>query len=272
MTAQNRLALIRHKVTWAKKHVVELERVINAFLESEPYAGSVKRNPQTRQPEYVMTKVAAVDEHVSLLAGDAVNNARSALDHLVWHLTDVHTSGDPVKLERCAFPVGQSLNSYKEARQKSVVNKVAPLALDVIDAIKPYKGGNDAIWRLHELNRIDKHRKLCVVGSAFHSMDIGPSLRSMAQKNMRGLAGFEDIEIPLFEMVVHPTDRMCPLKVGDVLYFDAPEAEMHEDMKFSFQVAFGELGVTDGEPVGELCRQSIDLIDNLIGSFEPFLT
>ena len=32
-----------------------------------------------------------------------------------------------------------------------------------IDAARPYKGGNQALWSIHELNNIDKHRSLFTV-------------------------------------------------------------------------------------------------------------
>jgi hypothetical protein len=36
----------------------------------------------------------------------------------------------------------------------------APLSLLVTDQIKPYKGGNEAIWSIHRLNIRDKHHTL----------------------------------------------------------------------------------------------------------------
>jgi hypothetical protein len=33
-------------------------------------------------------------------------------------------------------------------------------AVKLIEATKPYKGGYDNLWILHELNNIDKHRLL----------------------------------------------------------------------------------------------------------------
>src|SRR5438132_5583994 len=42
-----------------------------------------------------------------------------------------------------------------------------------IDALRPYKGGNDVLWQLHELNNVDKHRLILTVGSALRSTDLG---------------------------------------------------------------------------------------------------
>jgi hypothetical protein len=33
-------------------------------------------------------------------------------------------------------------------------------AIERIERLKPYKGGNDPLWRIHELDNIDKHRTL----------------------------------------------------------------------------------------------------------------
>jgi len=38
-----------------------------------------------------------------------------------------------------------------------------PEAIEAIDALKPYGGGNDLLWRLHELNNSDKHRLLFTI-------------------------------------------------------------------------------------------------------------
>ena len=39
-----------------------------------------------------------------------------------------------------------------------------PPAVQFIDSLNPYKGGKEPFWRLHELNNIDKHRRLLGVG------------------------------------------------------------------------------------------------------------
>ena len=37
-------------------------------------------------------------------------------------------------------------------------------AIKHLDSLKPYKGGNEALWRVHELDNIDKHRTLFTIG------------------------------------------------------------------------------------------------------------
>jgi hypothetical protein len=38
-----------------------------------------------------------------------------------------------------------------------------PIAVTAIDNAKPYNGGNEPLWRIHQLDIIDKHRNLFAV-------------------------------------------------------------------------------------------------------------
>ena len=62
-------------------------------------------------------------------------------------------------------------------------------AVDAIDAIKPYKGGNDTLWRLHGLNNIDKHRLLITVGLAYRFQSVTPNVLAYLGKVWSGRAG-----------------------------------------------------------------------------------
>jgi hypothetical protein len=78
----------------------------------------------------------------------------------------------PANPRSVSFPIAESLAKYSDLRDKSV-RGARPEALRAIDALKPYRGGNDGFFQLHQLGIIDKHRMLLTVGAAFSSMDIG---------------------------------------------------------------------------------------------------
>src|SRR5207249_4895115 len=122
---------------------------------------------------------------------------------------------------------------YKADRQRKVQGMLQP-AIDAIDAIEPYKGGKGhQLWVLQELNNLSKHRELIAVGSAFRSVDLGGHmLREMGKTLGRAL--------PEISAFYGTADRMCPLKVGDELFIDLPDAEPDEKMQFRFDVALNE--------------------------------
>ncbi len=49
-------------------------------------------------------------------------------------------------------------------RRSDKLMGMRPAAVRAIDELKPYKGGNDQLWRIHELDIIDKHHALFTVG------------------------------------------------------------------------------------------------------------
>jgi hypothetical protein len=66
-------------------------------------------------------------------------------------------------------------------------------------------------------------------------------------------------------------DSLFPLKQGDELFRDVPDAEWNPDIKFGFEIAFGEPGVAEGEPLLPTLRAMRDLVGNLISDFDPLL-
>jgi hypothetical protein len=57
------------------------------------------------------------------------------------------------------------------------------------------------------------------------------------------------IHVPKISLWASPMDRMFPLKAGDELFIDAPDAKVNEDIKFTFDIALDEPGVIAGEPL-----------------------
>jgi hypothetical protein len=64
---------------------------------------------------------------------------------------------------------------------------------------------------------------------------------------------------------------MSPLKTGDELFVDAPDAEVNEKMQFRFDIALSEPGVVEGTSLLETLHQLADLIGDIIVQFEPLV-
>jgi hypothetical protein len=255
-----RTSIVRLKVDTAKEHITDLERELRSFLDTKPYEVGTKRDPQTRKLIYYLTGVKDTPSRVASITGDALQNLRSSLDHLAWQLVLANSCSPG---NGTGFPIAESAMKYKQLRARNVQG-MSQAAIKAIDAIKPYKGGNDALWRIHELNRIDKHRTVVTVGSAFAFFDVGPLMQ-------REVATMVSFPISLLSLNLAPSDRLCPLKIDDELFIDSPDAEPLQDMPFAFDVAFNERGVVEGESVLPLLQGMATLIDNLISDFDPLL-
>src|SRR5690349_8650682 len=111
-SAEDRVSLVQAKVDRARRHVAEFTSVVSDFFGSNPYEVSTKRDSQTRRLIHYLSRVAPTPISLALIAGDAIQNLRSALDHLAQQLYLVGT-GRSVGTDRdVAFPVGRNASHF----------------------------------------------------------------------------------------------------------------------------------------------------------------
>ena len=136
----------------------------------------------------------------------------------------------------------------------------------LLRSLKPYKGGNDALWMLYRLNNVEKHRLLMTVGSIFQSVDLGAHVTAHMRKSFPELA-----DIPLMSAFFKSDDVRFPLKKGDVLFTDGPDAEVNPEMQFRFNVAFNEPQIAEGKPLLETLHQLTALLEGIVSALTPRL-
>jgi hypothetical protein len=119
--------------------------------------------------DQVRYRIELKQPHVSifLILGDALQCLRTALDQAVWSLIHHRTGLDP---ENSEFPIFAKPPD-SERRKKLFKDKIEGLsdeAIAYIESIQPYNRptgtppGSNLLWCLHQLNRIDKHRRISV--------------------------------------------------------------------------------------------------------------
>lgn len=256
----------RLKIERAKEHVADMESGLQRFHALNPYHVGVKRDPNTRRPTYFMLSVAPVPRRISLLVGETIHCLRSALDHIAYELF-IANGGTPTAAKHVYFPISDSAAKYK-TEGLGKVKGLAQTAINAINATEPYDGGNGRwLWVLHKLNNIDKHRLLIVVVSAHRNVDVSAIFAREFAKLPSGR--FKGLQIPPIPLM--PADRKCPLKSGDELFTDAPDAEFDQNIKFTFTVSFGEPGILEGEPVVESLHQMTNLVSSILTRLLPFV-
>jgi hypothetical protein len=172
----------RRKIARAKRHILDLEREITAFIGENPYIQVVEDDPQ--RPGYRFHKIKltkTLPESFADLIGDAVNNLRAALDHACYAVAAA--SGKIVPRE-AYFPFAgdaSKLDSAIKGRSKDVPQEIHPL----LRSFQPYKGGNEILWTLNLLCIADRHKMITPIGTGI----VRPGT------NIRG-TGFFDMPIP----------------------------------------------------------------------------
>jgi hypothetical protein len=252
----------RLKVERARQHIADLETHIAEFHKRAPYLVVREEDPKTGDLVWRVRVREQPPPSLALLAGDAVHNLRTALDHLMWQLVlaNGHEPDD-----QTMFPITANATRFRAGGPRRMKGASAR-AVAAIRAAKPYKGGNDLLWRLHRLDANDKHRLLYVVGAAHRSITLASSLPSPT--------GTGRVPLPKFDL--HPADRQFPLRDGAELFLvraagRAGYAENYDEPEFSFEVALSDGEVVEGEPILQTLSQLADFTSGFIESFVSLL-
>jgi hypothetical protein len=262
LAADERLALVNVKIGRAKKHIDDLERDIAAFFASRPFNLTTRRDPESRRLIYYLIDVPVIPQSFATIAGDAIHNLRSSLDHLAHQLFLVGTHGIRGDGRHIYFPVAENAKEYEAALDRKVKG-IKKDAIDMLRSNEAYKGGKgNAIWILNQLNNIDKHRLLFTVGSALQSIDLGAFMTKTEEEKRLGL------KCP---PAYFGTSTLSLLKDGEALFTDLPDAEENPEAGFRFNIVLSEPKVMEPKPVVQALRDFSNLISNILLSFKPFL-
>jgi hypothetical protein len=158
------------------------------------------------------------------------------------------------------FPIAHSAEAYKSSLSR-VVPGIRQEALEALNGIKPYQGGNFFLWLLHRLNITDKHRLLLAVCVVSHVDCFAPN-EMAAKSGHRPKISAKGIE------VIKGTP--ISLYAGkEFLTIPAAEAEKYVGSYFAIGVA--EPGAAGGMPL----YLTLDLIFREVGvtiaKLAPFL-
>jgi len=244
LSADDRIVLVRIKVERAKKHLRDLAAevlakegvgVVTRNLDTQGGKGSantIKFGLTNDAPKIVPCFSADVLAGV----GDIAHNLRTALDHLMCHLLLV--AGSKIT-KQDYFPISESFDRY-ESRKAGIVNRVRPKVIETLDWLKPYKGGNDDLWRVHELDRIDKHRALFTLAHDFVLYADWLDRELLFKRDAPDFAGFYDEQV-------------------------------EQNMQFEIEKSLGQPQVPGRDAVLPSMRQLVDFVDSAILKFKPFL-
>jgi len=227
------------------------------FVATDPYTHFAEDEAETGDLVYRVTVEPHAAEglrDLSIIVGDAVHNLRSSLDLVAWQLVEAN-GGRPG--DTTAFPIWWSEAQFRGGGA-GYLKGAHPDAIKTMRDLKPYKGGNAALWRLHRLDATDKHRLLLVVGAT----------------HAETLYGFS-IGGRYFRVPIRPRSPTTLLENGAEV-FRVPRIarnyfENQPDPEITLYVALREpdapLGLNLRDTLNDLRRTTVDVIK----SFAPFL-
>lgn len=248
----------RAKIERAGKHLADLIDSIQAFHDSDPY--TIIREPDPEGGWRArLDPWPEIPVEIALIFGDLVHNLRASLDILVCDLVRHHRPQD--LHDRSGFPFA---TDAKRLVREVVPHKVKGVRNDAQKAIirlKPYEGGNEALWQLHRLDILDKHRLILPTVLANEALNVG----KMMSKGLSDLLGEEAPDFDFWVRSASPCDEE-----GGVIFRDKTRPEPDYELELRFNIALHEPGLVECEPIIPFGTQMIDVIESTVTEFDRF--
>jgi hypothetical protein len=165
----------QRKFLWGVEHASRLLREANDYVGRDAYvfrAEVVSSSPHEIKFHGIAEEREAPPDYWPLIAGDAIQNLRSALDHVVYEAAS-RTN------ERTQFPIFADPGAYKD-QPTNWLKGVPDSVKATIENAQPYRRyptnpAGSGLWQLRELSNRDKHRTLTTVASAVQHEGVGVS-------------------------------------------------------------------------------------------------
>ena len=231
----------------AYKHLVDAKTAVGEFLAAKPYDISRDGESQPGKLSFWITLLEDPPPEISLAAGDAIHNMRSALDHIVYELSSKREANP----RDTAFPLLTKEKDWDRRRKdgtlqvrsgKHRIRLLPSEAQTFIHNVQPWPrpepfwpdlfGPNrERLRELHALDIADKHRNLNLAILYVDMVAVGTSTAS------------DDLR---FEYVhkgpLQPNTRTLLARFVD-------PAKVYMELLPQLDVVFDE-GLTPDEPVG----------------------
>jgi hypothetical protein len=137
----------RSKIARARKHLLELQATTAAHIQAHPVKYELSRNTIKTPPAL---------EHAPAIIGDIIHNLRASLDLMASAMARANGKND----KQVYFPFGEDIGGFEQQIKRKNFHFCGEDAVALLKSLKPFRGGNDRLRALHDLDIMDKHRSL----------------------------------------------------------------------------------------------------------------
>lgn len=258
------LAGARAKIERAKEHIRDLDREKAAFLALSPYIVTPDYYVEHGATAYFLDECREIPICIPLLTGDAAHCLRTALDYLAYSLVPTLPGQEPST--HIYFPICKGLKEYRTESVRKT-DGMPQSAKDRIDAFEPYLGGDDRLWKLHQLDIVDKHRLLTTTATVVTKMGFNVDA-SWIEESFNRAIKFSPYTVLPEEVVYLPTPKpLFPMEKGAMIYAVAGNHKTNKRINLTFDIAFGESEIFAGDLLVETLSELTDLVESIVLSF-----
>jgi len=171
----------RLKIRRAGHHVRELKAALETYCKSSFCRIGVDAATKDGAPAVRMERTRELPGEIPLMLGDAIHNLRSSLDLMACAL--VRSGGrQPTRFTR--FPIELSREKFVATLDGGAIKAARPdLADFLVDTIRPYKGGDDALSNLNDLDLDERHKLIVpdIAVVALHNVAVKSEARGASK-------------------------------------------------------------------------------------------
>lgn len=138
----------RRKLLWGRHRIGEFGWLVQQYQDSNPV---VQKHTPT---DIIVEREISPPAELALVLGDAIHNLRASLDLLAAAL--VLRNGRSVK--GVYFPFAATADGLDDQIRQKKFDRAGKPAVELLKRVAPYRGGNELLRGLHDLDILDKHQ------------------------------------------------------------------------------------------------------------------
>jgi hypothetical protein len=147
-------------VDWPMSQLADLSKRLKEWLDRGVTIELKELPPPNDQNLIIAIENELLPLHFQAEVGAYINSIRSSLDVLAMVLVQRHNMQIPE--HRVFFPIAKSKAEFERAggNAQNFIAGLPTLERQLMEHLQPYQGGNEALWALHHLDIVRKHRRL----------------------------------------------------------------------------------------------------------------
>jgi len=160
---------VQLKIKWAYAKIHELNACIKSAFAGERCAPFCEVEPDSGRRVLKVRLVDPVSDDLLRIVAEHVYHLRSSLDQLAVVLARLNGATTTTGIY---FPFAGDAAEFASAGTQRKTSKLNAADVELIWALKPYRGGDNALWGLSRLSNVDKHIELIPVANGPHSVTV----------------------------------------------------------------------------------------------------
>jgi hypothetical protein len=145
------------KLARAQRFIDELEAELARYIASEPFTGTIVPDGDGTAFDIEWAGITMLP---GAIIGDTIHNLRTSLDLMASELARINGKQD----NDVYFPFAATADKFEYSIKSRNFDRAGEDAVQLLRTFAPYRGGNEALRGLHDLDIQDKHKALVPIG------------------------------------------------------------------------------------------------------------